>query len=200
MKELVNSTYHRKIKSRSIFHYLVGLMPRTVNHFKASMVCSIARFKGAKIGVNCYLPLSLALKANKNLVVGNSSIIETKNLDLRALIQIGQNVIVNKGAEIIRASHYVDSSSFETYSAGIEIGDFAWITSNSLILPSCTSIGRGAIVGAGSVVVKNVNELEIVAGNPAVLRKKRSGVPHELVTESLQGRDLIKYISYRILK
>lgn len=52
----------------------------------------------------------------------------------------------------------------------VVIGNNVWIASGSIILPGI-SIGNGAIVGAGSIVTKNVPENTIVAGNPARIIK-----------------------------
>ncbi len=49
----------------------------------------------------------------------------------------------------------------------LTIEDDVWIGHNSVILPGCTFIGRGAIIGAGSIVTKNVPAYAVVAGNPA---------------------------------
>ena len=54
----------------------------------------------------------------------------------------------------------------------ISIDNFAWLCSDAYIGPGC-NIGEGAIVGARSVAIKNVNSWEIVGGNPAKLIKKR---------------------------
>lgn len=48
----------------------------------------------------------------------------------------------------------------------IIIGNDVWIGTDVIILPG-VQIGDGAVIGAGSVVTKNVNDYEIVAGNPA---------------------------------
>jgi virginiamycin A acetyltransferase len=47
------------------------------------------------------------------------------------------------------------------------IEDDVWIGHNAMILPGCRRIGRGAIVGAGAVVTRDVPRYTIVAGNPA---------------------------------
>lgn len=58
----------------------------------------------------------------------------------------------------------------------IKICSHAWIGMNSIILKGVT-IGEGAIVGAGSVVTKDVSPWTIVGGNPAKVIKE---IPHEL--------------------
>ena len=58
-----------------------------------------------------------------------------------------------------------------TYGRPIVIEDKAWIGINSTILPG-VRIGYGAIVGAGSVVTKDVPPMTVVAGNPAKFIKK----------------------------
>lgn len=49
----------------------------------------------------------------------------------------------------------------------IEIDDDVWIGSLAIVTPGVRRIGRGAIIGAGSVVTKDVPPYAIVAGNPA---------------------------------
>jgi acetyltransferase-like isoleucine patch superfamily enzyme len=49
----------------------------------------------------------------------------------------------------------------------IRIGNDVWIGYRAIIMPGVV-IGDGAVIGAGSVVTKNVNDYEIVAGNPAM--------------------------------
>lgn len=55
---------------------------------------------------------------------------------------------------------------------GIIIEDDVWIGCNSVILPG-VKIGTGAIIGAGSVVTKNIPANAIVCGNPAKILKYR---------------------------
>lgn len=50
--------------------------------------------------------------------------------------------------------------------AGVHICSFAIVASNAILLPGIT-IGRDALIGAGSVVTKDVNECAVMVGNPA---------------------------------
>lgn len=55
----------------------------------------------------------------------------------------------------------------------LEIGDDVWLGHGSVILPSVTRIGRGAVVAAGAVVTSDVEPYSIVGGNPAKLIRMR---------------------------
>ena len=61
----------------------------------------------------------------------------------------------------------------------IEIGDDAWLGAGCIILPN-VRIGRGAVVGAGAVVTKDVPDYTVVAGVPARVLKKLS-VPKDMM-------------------
>lgn len=51
-----------------------------------------------------------------------------------------------------------------------------WIGARVIVLPCCKRIGHGAIIGAGSVVTKDVPDWAVVAGNPAKVIKLRKEV------------------------
>jgi len=56
----------------------------------------------------------------------------------------------------------------------VEIGDDVWIGARAIILPG-RKIGKGAIIGAGAVVTKDVPDYAVVGGNPAKIIKFRDG-------------------------
>lgn len=55
----------------------------------------------------------------------------------------------------------------------LEIGHDVWIGGSVIVLPGCTTIGNGAVIGAGSVVTKSVPPYAIMGGNPAKLIRYR---------------------------
>lgn len=56
----------------------------------------------------------------------------------------------------------------------LKIGNDVWIGARVIVLPGCTHIGKGAIIGAGSVVTKDVPDYAIVGGNPAKVIRFRN--------------------------
>ena len=59
------------------------------------------------------------------------------------------------------------------------VSDDVWIGHNVMILPGCGSIGRGAVIGASSVVTRDVPAYAVMVGNPA--RKLRDRFSPDLV-------------------
>lgn len=185
----MSTLYEKNVCERSKLRYYIGLIVRWKQHFKYVRAVRIARKHGATIGEGVIMPLSLARKANSNLIIGNHVSIQTDLIDLRSPVKIGNHVIIGSGSNIITTSHNINSSDWELKKYGIEIDDYVWIPTNVLVLPSCRHIGYGAIIGSGSVVVKNVESMSVVSGNPAKEFKKRSCVHFDLVIESLLGGD-----------
>lgn len=90
----------------------------------------------------------------------------------RGGIEIGNDVFIGPKVNLITINHDVNPDNRSaTYGRRIVIEDKVWIGINSTILPG-VRIGYGAIVGAGSVVTKNVEPMTVVAGNPARLIRK----------------------------
>ena len=192
--------YEKNIQDRSTLRYLLGLIARWKQNFKYVRARKIARKRGATIGEGVIMPLSLAKKANKNLVIGNHVSIQTDKLDLRSPIHIGNHVIIGYETEIITTSHNIDSLDWEHKNYGITIEDYVWLPTKILVLPSCRHIGYGAVVSSGSVVVKDVETMSVVSGNPAKEIKKRKCVHSNLVVESLLGGDYEIYKQTRKAK
>lgn len=90
----------------------------------------------------------------------------------RGGITIGNGVFIGPKCNLITINHDVSPDNRSaTYGRPIVIEDKVWIGINSTVLPG-VRIGLGAIVGAQSVVTRDVPPMTIVAGNPARIIKK----------------------------
>ena len=90
----------------------------------------------------------------------------------RGGITIGDDVFIGPKVNIITLNHDINPDNRDaTYSRPIVIEDKAWIGINSTILPGVT-IGYGSIVGANSLVTKDVPPMTVVGGNPAKVIKQ----------------------------
>ncbi|MCC0176431.1 acetyltransferase [Waterburya agarophytonicola K14] len=88
-------------------------------------------------------------------------------------IKTGSDVSIGPEATILTLGHDPQSAEFADQGGDVVIGDRVWIAYRAIILPGVT-IGDGAVIGAGSVVTKDVEANTIVAGNPARIIKKRN--------------------------
>lgn len=88
-------------------------------------------------------------------------------------VEIGNEVLIAWDCVIIDRDYHSTGGKDEVIKP-VVIHDRVWIGCRSIILKGVT-IGEGAIVGAGSVVTKDVNPFTLVAGNPARAIKKVEG-------------------------
>ena len=121
-------------------------------------------------------------KGEGSLFLGDYSVVNQKcRLDNRGGIVIGKYVAIAAEVCILTADHDVKAHDFKGRYGKVSIGDFAFIGTRAMLLPGVT-VGRGAAVGAGSVVTKDVPDYTIVAGCPAKPIGTRSE-PFEYSTE-----------------
>ena len=90
----------------------------------------------------------------------------------RGGIEIGDGVFIGPKCNLITINHDLNPDNRSaTYGRSIVIEDKVWIGINSTILPG-VKIGYGSIVGAQSVVTKDVPPMTVVAGNPSRIIKR----------------------------
>lgn len=114
-----------------------------------------------------------AVKKNSRIHIGSGTGMSGAVIHARTLIQIGRYVNIGANAKVY--DHDFHSLDYQERradlldnikSAPISIEDDVWIGADSLILKG-VKIGRGAIIGAKSVVTKDIPAFTIWAGNPA---------------------------------
>lgn len=81
-------------------------------------------------------------------------------------IRTGDDVSIGPEAAILSLGHDTQSPDFADKGGDVIIGNHVWIAYRAVILPGI-KIGDGAVIGAGAVVVKDVEPYAIMAGNPA---------------------------------
>ncbi len=121
---------------------------------------------GAKIHETTEIGEVVVEGPKRQLSIGAFSFLGKVFLALHDEVEIGERVCINDGVRILTASHDIADAKWSNIKGKIVIEDYAWIGMGAIILPG-VHIGRGAVVGAGAVVVKPVLAGTVVVGNPA---------------------------------
>jgi acetyltransferase-like isoleucine patch superfamily enzyme len=109
-----------------------------------------------------------------HLQIGDRTVIGSGS-NLRAAggaIRIGSDCLIAQQVSLIASGHTLRAGAtyhelpWDDARTGITIEDNVWLGCGVVVLPGCT-IGRGAVIGAGSVVTRNVPPNTICAGVPA---------------------------------
>lgn len=128
---------------------------------------------GAKLRWRHTIYPSVKIYAPWNLEITNGSVLGPRvEVYNKAMVKLHGGVVVSQDSYLCTASHDVSSPVMELVTKPIEIKSNAWIAAKSIILPGVT-IGEAAVVGAGSVVTKDIAPWTVVGGNPAKFIKKR---------------------------
>jgi acetyltransferase-like isoleucine patch superfamily enzyme len=140
------------------------------------------------VGCGCQIEGRITFeRAGASVQIGERTYIGNSVISCANEIVIGDDVMVAWGAAIFdHGSHSVEFSGrrrdVELWKSGhkdwsavdikkTSIGDKSWIGYSAILLPGIT-IGEGAVVGAGSVVTRDVEPWTVVAGNPAKVVRK----------------------------
>lgn len=144
------------------------------------------RMKGARIAPSTVIS-NLTLHGDAtNLSIGNCCCLGITRMQSHAEIKIGDCVVINDGVKVITGSHDIHSPTYEHVFAPIIIEDHAWVATDAMILKGVT-IGRGAVVAAGAVVIKDVKPFSVVGGNPAKAIGTRNIESFEYIPSSWFG-------------
>lgn len=173
VKKIINriNTLIREFENM-IMHW-AGYVP--LHHFRRL----IYRLGGVRIGKGSALHMGIRFYDGHKIRIGKDSIIgEGTVLDGRDSLIIGDHVDIASEVMIYNAEHDVNDPNFKAISAPVEVSDYVFIGPRAIILPG-VKIGRGAVVGAGAVVTKDVSEFAIVGGVPAkLIAERKNKEPH----------------------
>lgn len=127
--------------------------------------------------VGGYRQMTIDIGSRAKLIIGNQTALSNSTIVCRQLIAIGDHVFIGGGCNIYDTDfHSLDpqkrQDKFQVpMTAPIIFDNHCFIGAHTTILKGVT-VGEGAIIGAGSVVAKNIPPYEIWAGNPVRFIKK----------------------------
>ncbi len=128
--------------------------------------------KGLSLGNSCIFLCPHYEEVTDHLLLLGEDISFNRNveIDYSGGVIIGNNVWISQNVLIETHEHLISKapkSQWVIKRSQLVIEDEAWIGANAIILESVNRIGKGAIVAAGAVVIKDVPDMAIVGGVPA---------------------------------
>ncbi|WP_318474502.1 sugar O-acetyltransferase [Photobacterium leiognathi] len=128
----------------------------------------------ATVGENCYIEPPLRANWGINTHIGNN-VYANFNLTLvdDTHIYIGDSVMIGPNVTIATAGHPIDPDlrrDVAQFNIPVTIGNNVWLGAHVVVLPGVT-IGENTVIGAGSIVTKDIPANVVAVGNPCrVLR------------------------------
>ena len=133
----------------------------------------LLRLFGAKIGKGCHIYPKAKVWAPWNLVMkdyaGIANDVTCYNM---AKVELGYKAVISQGVNLCTGTHDYESPNFQLVAKPIKIGDKAWVSAEAFVHPGVT-IGEGAVIGARSVVTKDMPAWMVCAGVPCKAIKER---------------------------
>lgn len=133
----------------------------------------LLRLFGAKIGDGVLIRPSVRTTYPWRLEIGDRAwigdFVELYTLDR---ITIGEDAVVSQFTKLVTGTHDFEKPTFDMVTRPIVVEKQAWVSANCFVAPGVT-VRRGAVVLACSLVLKDVPEMTVVAGQPAAVKRHR---------------------------
>lgn len=148
-------------------HLFMNYMPYGIRHWFLRRFCQVRLGLDSSIAMGCFV-------TGYHIAIGDNTVVNRYTyLDGRVPLTIGNNVNISHYTLIQTLTHDPQNPDFVCLCKPVVIEDHVWIGARAIISPG-VRIGEGAVIGAGSVVTRDVEPYTIVAGNPARFIKERS--------------------------
>jgi putative colanic acid biosynthesis acetyltransferase WcaF len=156
-----------------LWTFASALFFRTILPVPSAIKVAILKLFGAHIGTGIVIKPNVNIKYPWKLSIGDNTWIgEDVWIDNLAIVNIGDNCCLSQGCYLLTGNHDFTLSTFDLMISEINIKKEAWVGAKSVVCPGVT-LQRASILTAGSVATKNLEELGIYQGNPAVKIKER---------------------------
>lgn len=168
--DFATDLFERRVEAKKLFRAYNRLEDDEVDKRN-----DIMRRLFKSVGRNVWIEPDFRCEFGKNISIGNDVYINFGCVILDCgQVRIGDNTLIGPNVGLFSGNHTTDA---EERAAGglipkpITIGERVWLCGNVTVVPGVT-IGDDTIIGAGSVVTKDIPSGVIAAGNPCkVLRK-----------------------------
>jgi putative colanic acid biosynthesis acetyltransferase WcaF len=159
--------YSRQEQARrvawSVGRWLTRISPRPFFGWRRA----IFRLFGAKIGAHVNIYPSAHIYMPWNVEIGDwAAVGDDVFIYSLGKVRIGNHATLSYRSHVCAGSHDLQDPALPLLKPPVCIEDGVWIGTEAFIGPGVT-VGHGAVIGARAVVTKNVEPLDIVAGNPA---------------------------------
>lgn len=148
---------------------------KLIQQFNSADSCDIEQLQNimkkilGKSGKNCFINQPFHCDYGSHISVGDNFYANYNCVILDvAKVEIGDNVFFAPNVAVYAAGHpvhHIARNSLYEYGIPVKIGNNVWVGGNTVILPGVT-IGDNTVIGAGSVVTRNIPSNVIAAGNP----------------------------------
>lgn len=185
------------IKDRT--YGLVSELSRA-SHFDMEYVMSLVRKIVAKIGQDSYIVPPFRCDYGDHVFIGNNTYINYNCCFLdSAKVTIGDYVYMGPNCNIFTPCHPIHhelrKEKVTEYALPVTVGSHSWIGGDVVITPGVT-IGENCVIGAGSVVTKDIPDNSIAVGNPCKVIRQINDKDREYIN-SLILDDEIKDSKYK---
>ncbi|UFH53088.1 WcaF family extracellular polysaccharide biosynthesis acetyltransferase [Spirosoma sp. KNUC1025] len=146
------------------------LSPRPLHKWRAFLL----RCFGAKVGQGVHVYPGVKIWAPWNLELADEcGIASGAILYSQGKITVGYRAVISQGTNLCTGTHDYTQSGFPLLTKPIHIGNHAWVAAEAFVHPGVT-IGDGCVVGARSVVTKDMPSWMVCAGHPCKPVKERN--------------------------
>jgi len=166
-----------------LYYGFARYLPKSTFPLVGRVFMLIRRYLCSRIFKSCGSSLVVENGAyfgnGKDITVGNEGGFGTNFKSLNRILKIGNHLMMSEDVLFLGGGHNFSERDVPMGHQGfggkteLEIGNDVWIGARVIVLPGCKKIGNGVVIGAGSVVTKDIPDFVVVGGNPARILKHR---------------------------